>query len=76
MPYDDLYCSFDKITRCIELDIDVLVDDSPVNITKAREAGMLAATLIHPWNEDLIDGETVIGGRDWHELAAHLAPRL
>ena len=32
MPYDDLHCSFDKVTRCVELGIDVLVDDSPVNI--------------------------------------------
>ena len=39
MPYDDLHCSFDKVTRCVELGIDVLVDDSPVNIVNAREAG-------------------------------------
>ena len=44
MPYDDLHCSFDKITRCVELGIDVLVDDSPVNIGRARSAGILAAT--------------------------------
>ena len=37
MPYDDLHCSFDKVPRCVELGIDVLVDDSPVNI--ARRAG-------------------------------------
>ena len=41
MPYDDLHCSFDKVTRCVELGIDVLVDDSPVNIRRAREAGIL-----------------------------------
>ena len=39
MPYDDLHCSFDKVPRCVELGIHVLVDDSPVNIAKAREAG-------------------------------------
>ena len=76
MPYDDLYCSFDKVSRCIELEIDVLVDDSPVNIQKASAAGMLAATIIHPWNEDLIDAETVIGGRDWQDLRARLEPFL
>ena len=52
---------FDKITRCVELDIDLLVDDSPVNITRAREQGMLAATLIHPWNEELVERDGVIG---------------
>lgn len=75
MPYDDLYCSFDKVPRCVELEIDVLVDDSPVNITRAREAGMLAATLIHPWNEDLI-GDGVVGGRDWKQLRTKLEPFL
>ena len=41
MPYDDLHCSFDKVTRCVELGIEVLVDDSPVNIAKAREQGIV-----------------------------------
>ena len=39
MPYHDLHCSFDKVPRCVELGIDVLVDDSPVNIAKARGGG-------------------------------------
>ncbi len=76
MPYDDLHCSFDKVTRCVELGIDVLVDDSPVNIAKARAAGMVAATIIHPWNEELVDGDGVIGARDWPELEQRLAPVL
>jgi uncharacterized protein len=50
MPYDDLHCSDDKITRCVELQIDVLVDDSPVNLESAIEQGILGATLAHPWN--------------------------
>jgi hypothetical protein len=74
IPYHDLHCSFDKLTRCVELDIDVLVDDSPVNITGARERGMLAATIVHPWNEDLVDGadDGVIGAPDWPELERRL----
>jgi len=68
IPYDDLHCSFDKITRCVELGIDVLVDDSPVNITRAREEGILAATLIHPWNDSLKDEDGVIAADDWPEL--------
>ncbi len=71
IPYDDLHCSFDKITRCVELAIDVLVDDSPVNIKRAREHGMLAATIVHPWNEELVAGDDpgVVGAADWPELA-------
>ena len=43
MPYDDLHCSFDKVTRCVELGIDVLVDDSPVNIDEGAGGGHRAA---------------------------------
>jgi uncharacterized protein len=76
MPYDDLHCSFDKVSRCVELEIDVLIDDSPINIARAREAGMLAATIIHPWNEHLVGADGVIVGRDWRELRARLDPLL
>ena len=69
--YDDLHCSWDKISRCRELGIDVLVDDSPTNIRAAREHGMLAATIVHPWNEDLVgsDDQGIVGARDWAGLA-------
>jgi hypothetical protein len=76
LPFDDLHCSFDKVSRCVELGVHVLVDDSPHNIERAREAGMVAATLLHPWNEDLAARDGVIGGRDWPELRERLAPVL
>jgi uncharacterized HAD superfamily protein len=72
MPYDDLHCSYDKVTRCVELDIDVLVDDSPVNLERAREQGITGATIIHPWNADAVERDGVIGARDWTELRAKL----
>lgn len=68
IPYHDLHCSFDKIPRCVELGIDLLVDDSPVNIRRAREEGMLAATVIHPWNEGLVGEDGVVGAKTWAEL--------
>ncbi len=76
MPYDDLHCSFDKISRCVELDIDVLVDDSPVNISSAREHGILPATILHPWNQAIVEEGGVIAGRDWAELRRRLEPSL
>ena len=76
MPYDDLHCSYDKVTRCVELGIDVLVDDSPVNLAAAADAGIVAATIVHPWNERLVEDGAAIGGRDWPELAARLEPIL
>lgn len=76
MPYDDLHCSYDKVSRCVELGIDVLVDDSPVNLERALEAGITAATIVHPWNAALVESGRAIGGRDWAELRDRLEPLL
>jgi uncharacterized protein len=76
LPYDELYCSYDKIARCMEIGIDVLIDDSPVNLERALEAGMTAATLLHPWNRELCETEDVICAADWPGLAEKLAPVL
>ena len=72
LPFDELYCSYDKIARCVELEIDVLIDDSPINLERALEVGITAATLEHPWNREL-DG--VISAPDWPTLATRLATR-
>ena len=76
LPYDELYCSFDKISRCTEIGIDVLIDDSPLNLRNAVDAGIVAATLEHPWNLDVREEEDVISAADWPTLAAALEPVL
>lgn len=76
MPFDELYCSWDKISRCTEIDIDLLVDDSPQNILRALEHGIVAATIAHPWNRELCHEEGVICAPDWQELGARLEPLL
>ena len=76
LPYDELYCSFDKVTRCREIGIDVLIDDSPVNLERAIEVGIIAATIEHPWNRDLCEEEDVVCAPDWPGLAAALEPVL
>ena len=76
MPYDDLHCSYDKVARCVELDIDLLVDDSPVNLVRAREQGILGATILHPWNADLATDEGIVAASDWRELRERLTPIL
>ena len=76
MPYDDLHCSYDKVTRCVELGIDVLVDDSPVNLARARDEGILGASIIHPWNRDLVQSDGIVGAHDWRELRRRLEPLL
>jgi hypothetical protein len=74
--FDELYCSFDKITRCDAIGIDLLIDDSPHNIAAAIERGIAVATLRHPWNDDVCETEDVICARDWPELADKLQPVL
>ena len=54
----------------------MLVDDSPVNLLRAADEGILGATLIHPWNEELIDGRKIVGARDWAGLREILAEEL
>ena len=76
LPYDDLHCSFDKVSRCVELGVQLLIDDSPVNIARARDEGIVAATILHPWNEALVARDGVIGGSDWRELRTKLEPVL
>ena len=75
-PYDDLHCSYDKVARCVELEIDVLIDDSPVTLVRARAVGIVPATLRHPWNADLCDREGILCAADWPELAALVDPLL
>jgi hypothetical protein len=74
--HDDLHCSFDKISRCVELEIDVLIDDSPVNIARALDAGITPATISHPWNEEICLEEGVICASDWPTLTEKLEPVL
>ena len=54
----------------------MLVDDSPINIARAREAGIMPATIVHPWNEELVERDGVIGARDWIGLREALEPVL
>ena len=74
--FDDLHCSWDKVTRCVELRIDVLVDDSPVNLERARAEGILGATIRHPWNRELEGRDGIVFAADWRELRERLEPRL
>jgi hypothetical protein len=77
LSFDELYCSFDKVSRCAEIGIDVLIDDSPVNLLAAMERGIVAATIIHPWNRDVCEEEAEVRcAPDWPELARVLEPVL
>ncbi len=72
----ELHCSYDKVSRCVEIGIELLIDDSPVNLTAALERGIAAATLLHPWNRDVVEEEDVVAAEDWAGLADALRGAL
>jgi uncharacterized HAD superfamily protein len=76
LPYDDLHCSYDKISRCVELQIDLLIDDSPVNLLRAIEHRIAPATIAHPWNRVVCEQEKVVCAESWPELDRKLAPLI
>ena len=76
LPFDEVYCSFDKVSRCCEIGIDLLIDDAPLNIASALEKGIAVATIAHPWNSDVCEEEDVVCATDWRQLRERLAPLL
>ncbi|MGA2164023.1 MAG: hypothetical protein ABSH36_06090, partial [Solirubrobacteraceae bacterium] len=74
LPFDDLQCPTGRVEMCVREGIELLIDDSPLSIGGALEHGIVAATLVHPWNEEVCEEEDVICARDWRELARLLAP--
>ena len=52
------------------------MDDSPENLARAIEHGLIVATISHPWNRDVCEEEDVICAADWRELGARLDPIL
>ena len=76
LPHDELYCSWDKVSRCREIGIELLIDDSPVNLLAAIDAGIGAATLEHPWNREICEEEDIVCAADWPGLGRRLAPVL
>ena len=76
LPFDDLHCSYDKVSRCVELEIDLLIDDGPENLSAALDQGILGATIGHPWNRDVCEEEDILCARDWTELEQLLEPLL
>jgi uncharacterized protein len=76
LQFDELYCSYDKVSRCYEIAIDLLIDDSPENLSEAIGRGMAAATIEHPWNRDVIEEEGIVSAPDWPALAQRLEAEM
>ena len=54
----------------------MLIDDSPLNLAAALERGIVAATIVHPWNRDVCEEEDILAAPDWPALARVLEPML
>ena len=67
--HDGLSAAADKVERCRELGVDLLIDDIPDTLLRALDAGLRAATLRHPWNAHLCGTSGVICAADWRALA-------
>jgi uncharacterized protein len=76
LPHDELHCSFDKVAYCREREVGLLIDDSPVNLERARAAGIVGATISHPWNRPLCARDGIVCAEDWPALGRALAPVL
>ena len=74
--HHDLYCGDDKVARCRRLGIGLLIDDSPQTLERALDAGILAATLRHPWNQHVCDSPRILCAADWLQLGRALQPVL
>jgi uncharacterized protein len=74
--YDELQCTDDKIAYAREAGIELLIDDSPEVLSDALGAGMTAATLMHPWNQDICEEEDIVCAPDWPTLRERLCSRL
>ena len=59
-----------------EIGIDVLIDDSPVNLERALDAGITAATLLHPGTASCARPRTSSAGATGTSWRANLAPVL
>lgn len=76
LEHDGLHCCQDKVERCAAMGVGLLIDDSPENLRQAIDAGLHAATILHPWNEDVVAEEGVPAAPDWPALAALLEDRF
>lgn len=73
LAHDLLHCSYAKVPHCVEHGVELLIDDAPANLAAALDAGIAAATITHPWNEDFCESEGVPHADDWPGLEATLA---
>ncbi|HEY1688911.1 MAG TPA: hypothetical protein VGF95_08605 [Solirubrobacteraceae bacterium] len=76
LPFERLHCCPEKVLRCSEERVELLIDDSPSDLSHAAELGIAVAAILHPWNEELCEEEGLLAARDWAQLSAALETLL
>ncbi|MHB1539411.1 MAG: hypothetical protein ACYCUM_13190 [Solirubrobacteraceae bacterium] len=76
VPYERLHCCPQKVDRCVEHRIGLLIDDNPTDLRSAAERGLAVAAVLHPWNEEVCEEEGLLAAADWAHLRAALEPVL
>ena len=67
----------DKLGILQELGAFGMVDDRPGTIERVADAGLWAATMIQPWNRELVARrDDIIGFESWYEFPDLLLPSL
>ena len=65
----------DKLGILDHLDAFGMVDDRPDTIARVADAGLWAATVVQPWNRELVTERADVYGFDsWHEVPDLLPP--
>ena len=65
----------DKLGILEDLGAFGMVDDRPETIERVAEAGLWAATMLQPWNRELVAGHPkIIGFESWYEVPELLPP--
>ena len=76
LAYDEFACTEDKVVDAIEAGAGLFIDDRPDDLLRALEAGMTAATLMHPWTQEICAEEDIVCAPDWPELRRRLESLL
>jgi phosphoglycolate phosphatase-like HAD superfamily hydrolase len=65
----------DKLGILRELGAFGMVDDRPDTITRVADAGLWAATMLQPWNREIVEGHPKVHGfASWRDLPDLLPP--
>lgn len=66
--YDKLIFSpEDKVDICKKNNIDIMIEDRPINIERLSKAGVLVICYDNPYNKNC-DGENIVRGYSWYDI--------